>query len=249
MPPTPEPDAFRAALRTPAAGPPALSGAGVPDWLWQTAVALHEHLPPDTADDWAARLRGALDGAAPAPTLGTAHAWYAHTVLPLLMTTHPEDRSALAALAGLHRAAAHRAPAGQDTWTAALHPVLLLLYDSAYDRAGARADAYEGAHGYALANGFSPADADAYGHTYAGLSTDANAHAGARAHASALAPLLAEAFAAADARAYAETFPAAQVRTVVRAAAARGATSAAPRLADALSALLAEGPPGTRSGG
>jgi hypothetical protein len=97
--------------------------------------------------------------------------------------------------------------------------VLLRKYHDAYDRASAYTEAQDNARHYALANGYSPADADAYGHQYAELSTGANADAFAEAHARAVGDALARAYAADDWQAYAATFPGAQLRAIVRAAA------------------------------
>ncbi|MEV5955026.1 hypothetical protein AB0M11_14860 [Streptomyces sp. NPDC051987] len=224
---TAAPAAFLAALRTRAAEPPV---AGVPAWLWRLVTAVHGELPPPAVDAWAARLH-ALLGTAPLPAgLRSVHVWQAETVLPLLAGT-----ADTAAAAALHRAAARGTPAGRDTWRSALGPLLLRLYDAAYDRAGAYAEGHAGARDYALANGYSAAEADAYGHEYARLSTEANARACAEAHAQALGGALAAAYAADDPLAYAATFPEAQLRAALRAtAAAAGEADGCRLLADGL---------------
>ncbi|MEV6613196.1 hypothetical protein AB0N31_04800 [Streptomyces sp. NPDC051051] len=228
------PEAFLAALRAPAAGAPDEDGAAVPSWLWQVATVLHERLPPAAGDEWARRLR-ALLAAAPGPGLGAVHLWHADTVLPLLGAARAGDDDVLAALRDLHRAAASDETAGGGEWRAALHPVLLLLHDAAYDRTSAYAEAHTGARDYALANGFPPAEAEEYGHTYARLSSDTNARACAEAHAAVLADAVAQAFAADSPEAYADTFPGAQVRAALRATAvAQGEASASAHLAEGL---------------
>ncbi|MGW3442613.1 hypothetical protein [Streptomyces sp. NPDC001076] len=214
---TAAPAAFLAALRTGAAVPPP---AGVPAWLWQLATALHGELPPPAADAWATRLHGLL-GTARAPAgLRAVHVWQADTVLPLLAGT-----ADTAEPTALHRAAAGGTPADRNTWRSALGPLLLRLHDAAYDRASAYAEGHRGARDHALANGYSAPEADAYGHAYARLSTEANARAFAEAHAQALGTALGAAYAADDARAYADTFPEAQLKAVVRATATTSETS------------------------
>ncbi|WP_254648284.1 hypothetical protein [Streptomyces sp. GbtcB6] len=224
------PAAFRAALRTQAAEPPA---AGVPAWLWRLATAVHGELPPAAADAWANRLHGLLGPAGVPAGLRAVHIWQADTVLPLLAGT-----ADTAVPADLHRAAARGTPAGRGTWRSALGPLLLRLYDAAYDRPSAYAEGHAGARDYALANGYAAAEADAYGHEYAGLSTEANARAFAEAHAEALGPALAAAYAADDPQAYAATFPGAQLKAVVRATAAVNGTPQAQLLADGLLTAL-----------
>ncbi|MFD4604640.1 hypothetical protein ACFWPQ_42325 [Streptomyces sp. NPDC058464] len=229
---TAAPAAFRAALRTGSAEPPA---AGVPDWLWRLATAVHGELPPTAADAWADRLHGLLGPAGVPAGLAAVHLWQADTVLPLLAGT-----ADTAAPAELHRAAAQGAPAEPDTWRSALDPLLLRLYDAAYDRASAYAEGHTGARDYALANGYAAAEADAYGHEYARLSSEANARAFAEAHAEALGPALAAAYAADDAQGYAATFPGAHLKAVVRATAATAETPRAQAqfLADGLLTAL-----------
>lgn len=148
-----------------------------------------------------------------------------------------------AAPGDLHRAAARGRTPDQDTWRTALTPMLLHLYDAAYDRAGAYTEAHTGARDYALANGFSASEADGYGHEYAQSSSDANARACAEAHAQALGPALARAYATDGCEAYADTFPAAQLRAVVRATTKQGDPVPATRLAEGfLSALESSRP-------
>ncbi|MFD8813933.1 hypothetical protein ACFV23_21160 [Streptomyces sp. NPDC059627] len=232
---TAAPAAFLAALRIPAAEPPT---AGVPAWLWRLASAVHGELPPPAADAWATRLHGLLGplGTAEVPAgLRAVHVWQADTVLPLLAGT-----ADTAGTADLHRAAARGAPADRDTWRSALGPLLLRLHDAAYDRASAYAEGHAGARDYALANGFSTADADAYGHEYARLSTEANARAFAEAHAQALGTALAAAYAADDALAYAATFPGALLRAVLRATTEADEAPRAQQLADGLLTAVKE---------
>ncbi|MEW1777088.1 hypothetical protein [Streptomyces sp. NPDC086777] len=226
---TAAPAAFLAALRTGAAEPP---GAGVPAWLWRLAGALHGELPVPAADAWAARLHGLLGSATPPAGLRAVHVWQAETVLPLLVGT-----ADTAAPTALHRAAARGTPADRAAWRSALGPLLLRLHDAAYDRASAYAEGLAGARDHALANGYPADEADAYGHTYARLATEANARACAEAHARALGAALAAAYTADDARGYADTFPEAQLRAVLRATAAGGAPRPQP-LADGLLAAL-----------
>ncbi|MEV0485369.1 hypothetical protein AB0I69_32755 [Streptomyces sp. NPDC050508] len=245
MPTTAAPEAFLTALRNPAPEPPtaALAGAPPATWLWRVATALHEQLPTDTREDWATRLYALLGEGPETSTLYAAHAWHSDTVLPLLAeAAHDGDSSAFAALTDLHRAAARGRTADQDTWRSTLTPVLLRLYDAAYDRTSAYAEAHTGARDYALANGFSATEADGYGHEYARLSSDANARSSAEAHAEALGPALGWAYATDGCEAYADTYPDAQLRAVVRATTERGDSLSAPRLAEGLLSALDCGP-------
>ncbi|WP_234539929.1 hypothetical protein [Streptomyces shenzhenensis] len=233
---TAAPAAFRAALRTQAAEPPA---AGVPAWLWRLATAVHGELAPPAADAWANRLHALLGTARIPAGLRPVHVWQAETVLPLLAGT-----ADTAVPAALHRAAARGAPADRDTWRSALGPLLLRLHDAAYDRAGAYAEGHAGARDHALANRYSTAEADAYGHEYARLSTEANARAFAEAHAAALGTALATAYSADDPVAYAATFPGAHLKAALRAtAAAPGEAAPTQLLADGLLRALAACPP------
>lgn len=240
MPTTAAPETFLAALRNPAAAP---APGAPPAWLWQVATALHEQLPTDTREDWAIRLYALLGEALDTGDLYAVHTWHADTVLPLLAEAvqHDGDSTVFAALADLHREAARGRTADQDTWRTALTPVLLRLYDAAYDRTSAYAEAHAGARDYALANGFSATEADGYGHEYARLSTDANATAFAEAHAEALGLALARAYATDGSEAYADTYPDAQLRAVVRATTERGGSLPATRLAEGLLSALARG--------
>ncbi|WP_427924950.1 hypothetical protein [Streptomyces sp. cg40] len=216
-----------------------------PAWLRQVATDLAWQLPTDVRDVWTARLHDLLDEVPYTGGLFAVHVWQAGTVLPLLAEAARDGEAAVFAAPGdLHRAAALGRTPDQDTWRAALTPMLLRLYDAAYDRAGAYTEAHTGARDYALANGFSATEADEYGHEYAQLSSDANARACAEAHALALGPALARAYATGGCEAYAETFPAAQLRAVVRATTTeRGDTVPATRLAEGLiSALVASRP-------
>ncbi len=140
------------------------------------------------------------------------------------------------ALGDLHRDAAQGGTADQGTWRTALTPVLLHLYDTAYDRTSAYAEAHTGARDYALANGFSESEADTYGHEYARLSSDANALACAEAHAEALGSALARAYASDGYEAYADTYPEAQLRAVARALGAVPITGPAEGFLSALEA-------------
>ncbi|MFJ9629583.1 hypothetical protein ACIRU8_17930 [Streptomyces sp. NPDC101175] len=221
----------------PTTGSPPTEG---PAWLRQIAVDLHERLPTDVRDDWAARLHGLLDELPDQGGLYVVHVWQAGTVLPLLAAAaHDVDETVFEAVAALHRAAAHGVTADQETWRTALTPLLLHLYDAAYHRTGAYAEAHTGARDYALANGFSATEADTYGHEYARLSSDANARSCAEAHARALAPALARAYATDGCEAYDDTFPAAQLRAVVRATARqRGDSGPAIRLVEGLVSAL-----------
>ncbi|MFB8774896.1 hypothetical protein [Streptomyces broussonetiae] len=240
--------AFRAALRAQPAEPPdpaTVGGAAPPAWAWHLATALHGLLPSDVADDWAGRLHTVLAQPAPAG-LYAVHRWQAGTVLPLLArTVHAQDTAAVTALAGLHTSAEGGTPAGRDRWRPALTAVLLRLHDAAYDRSSAYAQSHTGARDFALANGFSAAEADTYGHEYARLSSDANARAFAESHAQALGEALTDAYATGSPEAYADTWPGAQARAVVRAVAGTappgGAASAAVRLADGLVTALRPG--------
>ncbi|MEU1301609.1 hypothetical protein [Streptomyces shenzhenensis] len=240
---TADSEAFLAALRAPADEPPGAGVAGAPPpiWLWRLATAVHEHLPSAAGADWAARLHGLLTAAEHPAGLRAVHVWHAQTVLPLLTETATgAEPGAFDTLGALHRAAARGTPAGRDTWRVALGPVSLWLHAAAYDRASSYAEGHAGARDHALANGFSAAEAQTYGHAYAQLSTDANARAFAEAHTEALGDALASAYAAGDARAYADTYPGAQLRAVVRATTARDDGPQASRLAEGL--LIALGP-------
>jgi len=236
MPTTAAPEAFLAALRNPASEPPAVP------WLWHVATALYEQLPTDTREGWASRLHALLGEGPETSTLHAVHAWHADTVLPFLAEeAHDRDSTVFGALRDLHSQAARGSTADQDTWRTALTPVLLRLYDAAYDRTSAYAEAHAGARDYALANGFSATEADGYGHEYARLSTDANARAFAEAHAEALGLALARAYATDGSEAYADTYPDAQLRAVVRATTERGDSLPAARLAEGLLSALARG--------
>jgi len=211
-----------------------------PDWLRHIATDLHEQLPTDVRDGWTARLHGLLHQVPYAGGLFAVHVWHAETILPLLAEAAQDgDAPVFAAPRHLHRAATRGRTSDQDTWRTALTPMLLHLYDAAYDRTGAYTEAHTGARDYALANGFSAAEADGYGHEYAQLSSDANARACAEAHARALGPALARAYATDGREAYADTFPGAQLRAVVRATTERGDPAPATRLAEGLLSALA----------
>ncbi|WP_416963014.1 hypothetical protein [Streptomyces sp. Agncl-13] len=212
---TAAPETFLAALRNPTPEPPPEAR---PAWLWAVATTLHEQLPKDTREVWATRLHGVLGEGPDTSTLRTVHTWHADTILPLLSeTAHDGDSTVFATLTDLHHEAAQGRTADQDTWRTALTPVLLHLYDAAYDRTSAYTEAHTGARDYALANGFSATEADGYGHEYARLSSDANARACAEAHAEAVGRALAEAYATDGCEAYADTCPDAQLRAAVRA--------------------------------
>ncbi|WP_326844353.1 hypothetical protein OHB33_39415 (plasmid) [Streptomyces sp. NBC_01558] len=216
---------------TPATAPPgttakpAAAGSGgapapvtPPHWTEQLTSALREGLATDevlvpTAD--ALRLGG----------LRALHHWHARTTLPLLAATDPTGRdettrarTPVGPLIDLHRRAAEGTLAPAAVWAAGLHPVLLATYRRAYPHAAAYAEAHANARDYALANGRTGTEADEYGHTYARLSTTANAEAFATAHADALTPALSQAYATADPAAYTATFPSSQTRATVRAA-------------------------------
>ncbi|MEV0908941.1 hypothetical protein [Streptomyces hokutonensis] len=215
-----------------------------PAWLRHVATDLALQLPMDVRDDWTARLRDLFEELPYMGGLFAVHVWQAETVLPLLAEAAQETEAAVFEAPGdLHRAAARGRTRDQDTWRTALTPMLLHLYDAAYDRAGAYTEAHTGARDYALANGFSAAEADGYGHEYAQLSSDANARACAEAHAQALGPALARAYAGDGCEAYAETFPAAQLRAVVRVMTERGDPIPATRLAEGLISALATSRP------
>ncbi|MDR6978333.1 hypothetical protein J2X68_005059 [Streptomyces sp. 3330] len=237
---TADPEAFLAALRAPSAAPPAgAAGASPPRWLWHLAAALYERLPAVAADAWGVRLDALLDGHPRITGLRVVHLWHADTVLPLLADASPDEEVAgCDAVTELHRASAQGRPAGPDTWRTALDALLPRLYEAAYDRAGGYADAHTGARDHALANAFTPAEADAYGHTYARLSTDANARAFAEAHTLALGDPLARAYATDDAEVYAETCPGAQLRAVVRATTTPDGPAPALHLAEGLLSAL-----------
>ncbi|MET8771019.1 hypothetical protein [Streptomyces sp. NPDC004658] len=207
--------AFLAALAGAAPAPPV--DTRVPDGVWHLLTALYEELPGPAADSWAREVHGALRAGRPAGGLWAVHAWQAGTVLPLLAEAWPDDGAgAVADLTALHRAAA-RAPVAHGSWRAALRPVLLRVYGAAYEHRSAYTEAHTNARSYALAHGYTPAEADAYGRQYAELSMDANAASFAEAHARAVGDALAHAYAGDRAEPYAATYPAAQVRAVVRA--------------------------------
>ncbi|MBZ9639095.1 MULTISPECIES: hypothetical protein [Streptomyces] len=220
---------FLTALRSPDAEPRSgsVSGPASPVGLWPVATALHDELPADVRDGWALRLYALLQERYGEDTvtdllvgsgLSVVHDWHRHTVLPLVAETVPGAEAVpFSSLARLHTGAAAGRPAAPDAWRTALHPVLLHLHAAAYDRTTAYAEGHAGARDYALSQGRSPAEADAYGHEYAELSCTANARAFAEAHALALSDALALAYAADDRGAYADTFPGSHVRAVVRA--------------------------------
>jgi len=215
-----------------------------PAWLRHVATELPLQLPTNVRDDWTARLHDLLDEVPYTGGLFAVHVWHAETVLPLLAEAAQDGEAAVFAAPGdLHRAAARGRTSDQETWRTALTPMLLHLYDAAYDRAGAYTEAHTGARDYALANGFSAAEADGYGHEYAQLSSDANARACADAHALALGPALARAYATDGCEAYADTFPAAQLRAVVRALTEHRDPAPAARLAEGLISALATARP------
>ncbi|MDV9170372.1 hypothetical protein R6V09_09500 [Streptomyces sp. W16] len=219
-----------------------ISPTVAPAWLRHVAAGLHEQLPTDVRDDWTARLYDLVDEVPDTGGLFAVHVWHAETILPLLAEAAQDgDVPLFAAPRHLHRAAARGRTSDQDTWRTALTPMLLHLYDAAYDRTGAYTEAHTGARDYALANGFSATEADGYGHEYAQLSSDANARACAEAHAQALGPALARAYATDGCEAFADTFPAAQLRAVVRVTTGRGDPFPATRLAEGLISALESG--------
>ncbi|WP_406131285.1 hypothetical protein [Streptomyces sp. NBC_00989] len=233
---TAAPETFLAALRNPTSEPPPEAR---PAWLWSVASTLHEQLPTDRREVWATHLHGVLGEGSDMCTLHAVHSWHADTILPLLAeTSHDGDCTEFAALADLHREAAQGRTADQDTWRTALTPVLLYLYDAAYDRTSAYTEAHTGARDYALANGFSASEADGYGHEYARLSSDANARACTEAHAEAVGGALARAYATDGWEAYGDTYPDARLRAVVRATAEPGDPVPVTRLAEGLLAAL-----------
>ncbi|WP_043663078.1 hypothetical protein [Streptomyces xylophagus] len=208
--------------------------------LRHVVTALHEELPVDTRDDWATRVHALLDEGPDTSSLRAVHVWHSATILPLLNEAAQDgDSGVFTALGELHAEAAGGRRADQDTWRSALTPVLLRLYDAAYDRTSAYAEAHAGARDYALGKGFSAPEADGYGHEYARLSTDASAQSCAEAHAEALGHALARAYATDGCEAYADTCPGAQLRAVVRATTERADPLPAARLAEGLLSALA----------
>jgi hypothetical protein len=216
------------------AGEPAGPG-GPPHWAEQLTTVLREFHPTAEGIPGTDDLRRA--------GLPAIHRWQARTVLPLLTRAEPDGGSGAepgggpgaepgaespspplptGCLIDLHLRAARGDTADEPAWATALHPVLLGTYRRAYPHATAYAEAHANARDYALANGRSPAEADDYGHTYARLSTAANAESFAAAHADALAPVLAHAYATADAGAYTATFPGSQTRAAAHASAPAG---------------------------
>jgi hypothetical protein len=225
--------AFLAALRAQTADPPdpvAVCGAAPTPWLWDIATALYDLLPANAADGWAVQLLTLLTEHPPPQELLVVHRWQAQTVLPLVSrTSRPQETDAVTELAGLHTLAAQGTTTGQNAWRTALTPVLLHLHHAAYDRTNAYVQSHVGARDFALSNGFSAADADSYGHEYARLSSNSNAHMFAESHARALSVALALAYSTGDCIAYADTWPRTQVRVVVKALAdGTGTGDAAP---------------------
>lgn len=239
-------EAFLAALRAATAEPPAEAppDTRVPEWTWHVITVLYEHLPVPLREDWARRAHGTLTARPASTGLRAVHTWHARTVLPLLTAARPDDTSeTLTDLSTLHLDAL-RTPAAEATWRRALRPVLLRMYRAAYDHTAAYAEAHTNARAYAVTNGYSPADADAYGHQYAELSTAANADAFAEAHARAVGAGLAHAYATGRSEAYTGTYPGAQVRALVRAVTASTdaeETSAPPTRGPSAPVTLAEG--------
>ncbi|WP_328647849.1 hypothetical protein OHS58_08935 [Amycolatopsis sp. NBC_00348] len=167
---------------------------------------------------WPERVVGELlDGG-----LAVVHHWYGHTVWPLL--GHAD-------VAALHL---RGTPVPAEIWRATLKPALRDVYRRAYPYDDAYTTAAAAAGGFALAHGYSEAEATEYGETYAATNTDANVTAHADANAAANAAALAAAFAVEDVTAYAATYPAAFVRACVLA----GGPGARQRLADGLRASL-----------
>ncbi|MFI8008247.1 hypothetical protein [Streptomyces sp. NPDC086010] len=225
---------FLTALRSPDAEyrPGATSGPASPMELWPVAGALHDTLPTDVRDGWALRLYALLQeryGKNPVTgppayhsqpvgqRLSVIHDWQRHTVLPLVAETMPGAEAVpFSSLTRLHTEASAGRATAPDAWRTALHPFLLHLHATAFDRTAAYAEGHDGARAYALSQGRSPAEADAYGHEYAKLSCTANVRAFAEAHALALSDALALTYAADDRGAYVETFPGSSVRAVVR---------------------------------
>ncbi|NJQ03834.1 hypothetical protein [Streptomyces zingiberis] len=247
--------AFLNALRSPHATSGSRPGPASPAWLWPVATALHDALPAGSRDGWALRLYALLQERYGKDTVGgpsvggpgpaVVHDWHRHTVLPLVAGTAPGAEAVpISPLVLLHTEAAAGRPAAAEVWRSALYPVLLHLHAAAYDRTGVHAEGHAVARDYALSRGRTPAEADAYGHEYAELSSTANARAFAEAHALALGDALALAYATGDGGAYADTLPGSQVRAVVRACEqagphAPGAGGPAARLSEGFLTALA----------
>ncbi|MFB7776198.1 hypothetical protein [Streptomyces bauhiniae] len=244
---------FLTALRSPDAEPELGAAADQASavGLWSIATALYDELPADVRDGWAHRLCTRLQEryghdtvtALPvSPGLSVIHDWHSRTVLPLVAEILRGGTSvSLSPLARLHTAAAAGRPTAPDDWRTALYPVLLHLHAAAYDRTSAYAGGHAGARDYALSQGRSADEADAYGHEYAELSATAGERAFAEAHALTLSDALAQAYAADDHMAYAHTCPASQVRAVIRAYDQKGVgANSVTRLSEGLLSALAE---------
>ncbi|MEV0641143.1 SpcZ [Streptomyces sp. NPDC050619] len=248
---TTEAEEFRALLQDPAAG----HARGLPPaWFLNVSAALYEELDPARRDAWAHDLYTALcrtDGRVP---LTVTHLWHTGTILPVLTETATRlghDPAPFQSLAAAHHHALTGHNPSEHRWAATLEPALRRLYRDAYAYAAAYATAYDNAHAYALANDFTPTDADTYGRDYADETTEPNARAFTEANATANARATATAYATEDPDAYALTFPGARTRAYVRAAAAAPPqdpsaeasrrTTACARLADGLVASLNHG--------
>ncbi|MCX4903726.1 SpcZ [Streptomyces sp. NBC_00878] len=194
-----------------------------PAWFRQAAAVLYEGQEPTRRDTWARELRTALSRSGGRVPLTVTHAWHARTVLPLLAETATrlgQDTAPYEALAAVHHDALTDRTPSASSWTAALEPALRRIYRAAFAYAEAYTTAHDNARAYALANGFTPADADTYGRDYADQTTEPNARAFATANTTANARATATAYATSDPDAYARTFPGARTRAYVRAAAA-----------------------------
>ncbi|MFD4542924.1 hypothetical protein [Streptomyces bauhiniae] len=244
---------FLTALRSPDAEPELGAAADQASavGLWSIATALYDELPADVRDGWAHRLctrlqerygHDTVTALSVSPGLSVIHDWHGRAVLPLVAEILRGGTSvSLSPLARLHAAAAAGRPTAPDDWRTALHPVLLHLHAAAYDRTSAYAGGHAGARDYALSQGRSAGEADAYGHEYAELSATAGERAFAEAHALTLSDALAQAYAADDHMAYAHTCPASQVRAVIRAYDQKGVgANSVTRLSEGLLSALAE---------
>lgn len=219
--------------------PTAAGGSVTPGWLAQITTVL-VGAPPEAGARLAEEAARRADGEVPLVVL---HDWFATSVTPLLVERSEgaaEDAVHLKEMQVLHRRAARGESVVADAWRTALEPVLRRVFQDAYDVTQASATAHAAASSFALGRGYSEADADEYGRSYAEMNTRANVTAHAEANSLALAELLSRAFAHEDAAGYARTYPGAYTKACIHAYAAddEGRERARVALADGLARSL-----------
>ncbi|MFJ3667066.1 SpcZ [Streptomyces sp. NPDC090106] len=193
--------------------PESLQPVPVPGWLDQVRDAL-----TDTAGEGSDGQGSAITDV----SFAALHAWHAGPVADLIAETaarHGTDMAPHEAVRALHARAATGEPVDEATWSAALEPALREIYRLAYPRARVHERSASAAASFARSRGWTDAEADRYGETYAALNTEVSDRVHAEANAIANAAAYARAFAAGDPKAYAEAWPYALVRAWVAACA------------------------------